>query len=151
MREEDLRIGLKKRRTAMREAPFEGTASAVDRGEEAWLVRSADVTHVSRDRESGSTRRTALTGLVGGAGALPAAGCTSSDAEPAEVFTSGPRASASARASMAAPGAMTLFKDPAFNFNGLLALGASGYGGAEVGEVLTAVNAINESGLSAHT
>ncbi|MFD8212349.1 hypothetical protein ACFV2U_01040 [Streptomyces sp. NPDC059697] len=41
--------------------------------------------------------------------------------------------------------------EPAFNFNGLHALGASGYGGAEVGEVLTAVNAINESGLCAHT
>lgn len=29
----------------MWEAPFEGSASVVDRGEEAWLVRSADVTH----------------------------------------------------------------------------------------------------------
>ncbi|GHD38014.1 hypothetical protein GCM10010317_004520 [Streptomyces mirabilis] len=41
--------------------------------------------------------------------------------------------------------------EPSFNFNGLLALGASGYGGAEVGEALTAVNAINKSGLSAQT
>ncbi|MFC6516882.1 alpha/beta hydrolase family protein [Streptomyces goshikiensis] len=46
---------------------------------------------------------------------------------------------------------MTLFKDPGYNFNGLLALGASGAGAAEVGEVLTAVNAINGAGLSAQT
>ncbi|MFI1166947.1 alpha/beta hydrolase family protein [Streptomyces sp. NPDC020801] len=46
---------------------------------------------------------------------------------------------------------MTLFKDPGFNFNGLLALGASGYGAGEVGEVLTAVNTINNAGLSAQT
>ncbi|MEU0658320.1 alpha/beta hydrolase family protein [Streptomyces lavendulocolor] len=46
---------------------------------------------------------------------------------------------------------MTLFKDPAFNFNALLALGGSGFGAAEVGEVLTAVNTINKAGLSAQT
>ncbi|WP_329123969.1 alpha/beta hydrolase family protein [Streptomyces sp. NBC_01353] len=46
---------------------------------------------------------------------------------------------------------MTLFKDPAFNFNGLWALGASAFRAAEVGEVLTAVNAINKAGLSAQT
>ncbi|MCX4515869.1 alpha/beta hydrolase [Streptomyces sp. NBC_01619] len=46
---------------------------------------------------------------------------------------------------------MTLFKDPAFNFSGLLALGGSGAGSAEVGEVLTAVNAINKAGLSSQT
>lgn len=39
--------------------------------------------------------------------------------------------------------------EPTFNFNALLALGASGYGGAEVGEVRTVVNTINKSGLSA--
>ncbi|MYT18893.1 alpha/beta hydrolase, partial [Streptomyces sp. SID7760] len=36
-------------------------------------------------------------------------------------------------------------------FNGLLALGASGAGSAEVGEVLTAVNAINGAGLTAQS
>jgi hypothetical protein len=46
---------------------------------------------------------------------------------------------------------MTLFDDPGFNFNALLALGGSGFGSAEVGEVLTAVNAINKAGLSAQT
>ncbi|MEU0392790.1 alpha/beta fold hydrolase [Streptomyces sp. NPDC006208] len=46
---------------------------------------------------------------------------------------------------------MTLFKDPAYNFSGLLALGGSGSGAGEVGEVLTAVNAINKAGLSAQT
>ncbi|MGW5904992.1 alpha/beta hydrolase family protein [Streptomyces althioticus] len=49
------------------------------------------------------------------------------------------------------PGAMTLFDDPAFNFNGLLALGGAGSGSAEVGEVLTAVNAINRAGLSSQS
>ncbi|MFG2608480.1 alpha/beta hydrolase family protein [Streptomyces sp. NPDC048514] len=46
---------------------------------------------------------------------------------------------------------MTLFKDPGLNFNGLLALGASGTGSGEVGEVLTAVNAINKAGPSAQS
>ncbi|GGN79398.1 hypothetical dipeptidyl aminopeptidase/ acylaminoacyl-peptidase related protein [Streptomyces albiflavescens] len=80
-----------------------------------------------------------------------AAGCTPSDASPASASTPGRTASASAPADGPTPGVMTLFKDSAFNFNGLLALGASGYGAAEVGEVLTAVNAINKAGLSAQT
>ncbi|NEA49889.1 alpha/beta hydrolase [Streptomyces sp. SID10815] len=46
---------------------------------------------------------------------------------------------------------MTLFKDSAFNFNGLFALGACGQGAAEVGEVLTAVNAVNAAGLSSQS
>ncbi|MEU8567610.1 acyl-CoA thioester hydrolase/BAAT C-terminal domain-containing protein [Streptomyces pathocidini] len=46
---------------------------------------------------------------------------------------------------------MTLFQDPAYNFSVLLALGSSGYGAAEVGEVLTAVNTVNAAGLSAQT
>ncbi|GAB3105760.1 alpha/beta hydrolase [Streptomyces calidiresistens] len=49
------------------------------------------------------------------------------------------------------PGAMTLFEDPAYNFGALLALGASGAGAAEVGEVLTAVNTINGAGPSSRT
>lgn len=81
-----------------------------------------------------------------------AAGCTPSDASPASARTpSRTAASASALAGDPTPGVMTLFKDPTFNFNGLLALGASGYGAGEVGEVLTAVNAINKAGLSAQT
>ncbi|MFC3575087.1 alpha/beta hydrolase family protein [Streptomyces yaanensis] len=46
---------------------------------------------------------------------------------------------------------MTLFKNPEFEFSALLALGASGQRSGEVGEVLTAVNAINKAGLSAQT
>ncbi|QTE03146.1 alpha/beta hydrolase family protein [Streptomyces cyanogenus] len=46
---------------------------------------------------------------------------------------------------------MTLFDNPEFNFNALLALGGSDEGSGDVGEVLTAVNAINNSGLSAQT
>lgn len=109
------------------------------------------MTYASGDRASGPTRRTTLAGLVGGAGAVLAAGCTPSGASPAHAPTPSPTASASAPASGPTPGVMTLFKDPAFNFNGLLALGASGYGAGEVGEVLTAVNTINKAGLSAQT
>ncbi|MFE6740907.1 alpha/beta hydrolase family protein [Streptomyces tubercidicus] len=106
------------------------------------------MTNVSADRASGPTRRTTLTGLVGGAGALLAAGCSAS---PATAPTARRTARAYASATDPTPGVMTLFKDPAFNFNGLLALGGSGFGAAEVGEVLTAVNTINKAGLSAQT
>ncbi|MGW7486607.1 alpha/beta hydrolase family protein [Streptomyces sp. NPDC054786] len=108
------------------------------------------MTYVSGDPASGPTRRTTLAGLVGGAGAVLAAGCTASGASPAAP-TPTRTAWASAPTSGPTPGVMTLFKDPGFNFNGLLALGASGYGAGEVGEVLTAVNTINKAGLSAQT
>ncbi|WP_377266902.1 alpha/beta hydrolase family protein [Peterkaempfera sp. SMS 1(5)a] len=107
------------------------------------------MTHAFPDRVSGPTRRAALAGLVGGAGAAMVAGCARRHASE-EVLT--PDATASPLpVGGATPGVMTLFPDPGFNFNGLLALGASGYGAAEVGEVLTAVNAINKAGLSAQT
>ncbi|MER5177883.1 alpha/beta fold hydrolase [Streptomyces sp. NPDC002896] len=109
------------------------------------------MTHVSSDHPSGPGRRTALAGLVGTAGAVLAAGCTPSGASPANAPTPSPTASGSVPAGGPTPGAMTLFKDPAFNFSGLLALGGSGYGAGEVGEVLTAVNAINKAGLSEQT
>lgn len=105
------------------------------------------MTYVSGDPAPGPTRRTTLAGLVGGAGAVLAAGCSAPAPSPAPTRTAG----APAPADGATPGVMTLFKDPGFNFNGLLALGASGYGAAEVGEVLTAVNTINKAGLSAQT
>ncbi|MFJ6788156.1 alpha/beta hydrolase family protein [Streptomyces angustmyceticus] len=105
------------------------------------------MTYVSGDPAPRPTRRTTLAGLVGGAGAVLAAGCSAPDPSPAPTRTAG----APAPADGATPGVMTLFKDPGFNFNGLLALGASGYGAAEVGEVLTAVNTINKAGLSAQT
>ncbi|MGW0701156.1 alpha/beta hydrolase family protein [Streptomyces sp. NPDC002867] len=97
------------------------------------------------------TRRTALTGLVVGAGAVLAAGCTPLGNTSAQGTTPSPTRSATGSADGPTPGVMTLFKDPAFNFNALLALGGSGQGSAEVGEVLTAVNAINKAGLSAQT
>ncbi|AVH55857.1 MULTISPECIES: alpha/beta hydrolase family protein [Streptomyces] len=100
---------------------------------------------------AGPTRRAALSGLVGGAGSLLAAGCTPMDTTSVRRPSTSPTASATGAAGGATPGVMTLFKDPAYNFNGLLALGASGQGAAEVGEVLTAVNTINEAGLSAQT
>ncbi|MGW6732742.1 alpha/beta hydrolase family protein [Streptomyces sp. NPDC055013] len=95
------------------------------------------------------TRRTALAGLVGGAGAALTAGCTRTGASaPVGRATT---ASASASAGGPTPGVMTLFSNPAFNFNGLMALGGSGFGAGEVGEVLTAVNAINKAGLSSQS
>ncbi|MGW1881135.1 alpha/beta hydrolase family protein [Streptomyces sp. NPDC001970] len=109
------------------------------------------MTYVSGDRAAGPSRRTALAGLVGGAGAVLAAGCTPSGASPAAAPTPSPTASASAQAGGPTPGVMTLFKDPAFNFNGLMALGGAGSGAGEVGEVLTAVNTINKAGLSSQT
>ncbi|MFD3555314.1 alpha/beta hydrolase family protein [Streptomyces goshikiensis] len=107
------------------------------------------MTYISGDRESGPTRRALL---VAGAGAALAAGCAPGGTPGAPAPTpSGSAPSGLAAAAGPTPGAMTLFKDPAYNFGGLLALGASGAGAAEVGEVLTAVNAINGAGLSAQT
>ncbi|MFF1933303.1 alpha/beta hydrolase family protein [Streptomyces sp. NPDC058228] len=108
------------------------------------------MTHVSKDAADLS-RRTALTGLAGGAGVLLAGGCTPSGATTAQGPTPSRTGSATGSADGATPGVMTLFKDPGFNFNGLLALGAAGQGAGEVGEVLTAVNEINKAGPSAQT
>lgn len=100
------------------------------------------------DRHSGPTRRALLTA---GAGAALAAGCARGGASGAPAAEAGGTATPTAAAGGITPGVMTLFKDPGYNFNGLLALGASGAGAAEVGEVLTAVNTINDSGLSAQS
>ncbi|MFI9045956.1 alpha/beta hydrolase family protein [Streptomyces sp. NPDC053427] len=112
------------------------------------------MTHVAQDA-SHPTRRTALTGLVGGAGLMLAAGCTASGTTTAQGPAPRPSDSATGSTGAATPGAtpgvMTLFKDPSFNFSGLWALGAAGFSGSEVGEVLTAVNTINKAGLSAQT
>ncbi|MEU4096668.1 alpha/beta fold hydrolase [Streptomyces sp. NPDC026673] len=115
------------------------------------------MTHLSRDGAPVPTRRTALAGLAAGAGALMAAGCTPSGASPADSPSPGRPTTASATASASGPGGgptpgvMTLFDDPGLNFSALLALGAAGYGSAEVGEVLTAVNAVTKAGPSAQT
>ncbi|MGW1542516.1 alpha/beta hydrolase family protein [Streptomyces sp. NPDC002309] len=102
----------------------------------------------SGDRTPPPTRRSALAGLVGGAGAVLAAGCTPTGASaPAARATT----TASATAGGPTPGVMTLFDDPGFNFSALLALGGSGQRAAEVGEVLTAVNAVNKAGLSSQS
>ncbi|MFJ6494778.1 hypothetical protein [Streptomyces virginiae] len=100
------------------------------------------------DRHTGPTRRALLTA---GAGAALAAGCARGGASGAPAAESSGTATPTAAAGGLTPGVMTLFKDPGYNFNGLLALGASGAGAAEVGEVLTAVNTINGSGLSAQS
>ncbi|WUD77681.1 alpha/beta fold hydrolase [Streptomyces sp. NBC_00510] len=121
------------------------------------------MTHLPHDPAPAPTRRTALAGLAAGAGALAAAGCTPSGASPAGPPSpggpgTGPgsgsgRTSASAAGPVggATPGVMALFDDPAYDFSALLALGACGYGSAEVGEVLTAVNAVTTAGVSAQS
>ncbi|MFJ9344689.1 alpha/beta hydrolase family protein [Streptomyces sp. NPDC101733] len=114
------------------------------------------MTHISGGNGPGPTRRALI---LAGAGTALAAGCapagTPGAMAPTPNASNAPASRTSASPSAAAggitPGAMTLFKDPDYNFNGLLALGASGAGAAEVGEVLTAVNAINGAGLSAQT
>ncbi|MET9601954.1 CocE/NonD family hydrolase [Streptomyces sp. NPDC006459] len=93
-------------------------------------------------RPAALTRRAALAGLAAGAGALAAGGT-------ARTAAAAPRPST--KAVDPTPGAMQLFDDPGFNFAGLLALGAAGMRASEVGEVLTAVNAINAAGLSEQT
>ncbi|MEU8464498.1 alpha/beta hydrolase [Streptomyces sp. NPDC029003] len=108
------------------------------------------MTRVPIDREPGPTRRSLLVAGAG-AGAVLAAGCAPAGAPATPGATPGGSAPPSRAATDLTPGVMTLFKDPAYNFNGLLALGACGAGAAEVGEVLTAVNAINGAGLSAQS
>ncbi|MEU8585575.1 alpha/beta hydrolase [Streptomyces sp. NPDC048664] len=97
---------------------------------------------------SGPSRRGTLTGMAGAA--LLAAGCTVTDGSPARS-TRPSRPAAAPAGGTGAPGVMTLFDDPEFNFSVLLALGAAGQGSGEVGEVLTAVNTINKAGPSAQT
>ncbi|MEV7415203.1 alpha/beta hydrolase [Streptomyces sp. NPDC089919] len=92
---------------------------------------------------SGMPRRTALAGLVAGAAAGALAAPTAATAAPAAALP--------AAAPDPAPGAMRLFDDPGFEFAGLFALGAAGMRASDVGEVLTAVNAINAAGLSEQT
>ncbi|HEY7138315.1 MAG TPA: alpha/beta fold hydrolase [Acidimicrobiia bacterium] len=45
-----------------------------------------------------------------------------------------------------APAGLMFFSDPGLDFNARFALGAAGYGSAETGEVLTAINTANEAG-----
>lgn len=95
------------------------------------------------------SRRALLRGaaLAGGSFAAVAA-------VPGAAFAKGPR-SASGRAAPLlpdpAPGiptsiGMTFFSDPALDFNARFALGAAGYHCADVGEVVTAINAANAAG-----
>ncbi|MEU0060760.1 alpha/beta fold hydrolase [Streptomyces sp. NPDC006334] len=107
------------------------------------------MTDVPPDHALGPGRRSALSGILGVAGAtVLAAGCTPTRASTAQAPT---RSSASVAAGGPTPGVMTLFDDPEFNFGGLLALGGADQGSADVGEVLTAVNTINKAGLSAQS
>ncbi|WP_173264029.1 alpha/beta hydrolase family protein [Streptomyces pacificus] len=107
------------------------------------------MTYVSADRTPGPSRRSALAGLVGGAAAL--AGCTAPGASPASAPTPAGTGSPQSGTGDPTPGAMTLFEEPAYNFSCLWALGGAGFSAAEVGEVLTAVNAVDKAGLSAQT
>ncbi|MFJ8858342.1 alpha/beta hydrolase family protein [Streptomyces sp. NPDC102451] len=109
---------------------------------------------------SAVSRRRALTGLAAGAAAALATGTAAAHTAPA-AGTSGASRTTTAFTPTAdpvaaapadpTPGVMTLFDDPGFNFAGLLALGAAGMRASDVGEVLTAVNAINTAGLDEQT
>ncbi|MET8634932.1 alpha/beta hydrolase family protein [Streptomyces sp. NPDC004096] len=103
------------------------------------------------DQTPGPSRRGALAGIVGAAGAAVAAGCTAPKPRPARRPATVRTSPAPAPKPGPAPGVMTLFDDEGFNFSGLWALGGAGQGTADAGEVLTAVNAINKAGLSAQT
>ncbi|GEC06559.1 dipeptidyl aminopeptidase [Streptomyces spinoverrucosus] len=116
------------------------------RGPDTGVVLSLRMKDVSGDGAPTPTRRTALAGLAGAAGAALAAGCTASSASAPTPSPTG-----TTPAGGPTPGVMTLFENPGFNFNGLWTLGGSGAGAGEVGEVLTAVNAINKAGLSAQS
>ncbi|MEU9007305.1 hypothetical protein AB0D15_36750, partial [Streptomyces sp. NPDC048551] len=83
------------------------------------------MTRVPIDREPGPTRRSLLVAGAG-AGAVLAAGCAPAGAPATPGATPGGSASPRRAAAGPTPGVMTLFKDPAYNFNGLLALGAAG-------------------------
>ncbi|MER6313681.1 alpha/beta hydrolase [Streptomyces sp. NPDC001581] len=103
------------------------------------------MTAPSPHQPSELSRRAALTGLAAGAGSLAlGGGAPAAAAEPPPSGSAEP----SAAAPDPTPGAMKPFGDPGFDFAGLLALGAAGMRASEVGEVLTAVNAINAAGLS---
>ncbi|WP_276615650.1 S9 family peptidase [Streptomyces sp. A1136] len=104
-----------------------------------------------RGRAGHGTTRRALLVAGAGVGAGLAAGCAPTGVSAAPAPSGGGSPSPGRATGNPTPGAMTLFKDPTYNFNGLLALGAAGAGSSEVGEVLTAVNAINGAGLSAQT
>ncbi|WP_256105768.1 S9 family peptidase [Streptomyces sp. ODS05-4] len=116
-----------------------------------------DVNPAPEATDGAPTRRRLLTTLAAGAGAaaLPAlAGCTTATSGTTGTAAAQPTGSPSGSTSPgtadrdAAPGAMQLFDDPDFNFQALFALGAAGEGATEVGETLTAVNAVNQAGVN---
>ncbi|MFD5638375.1 alpha/beta hydrolase family protein [Streptomyces sp. NPDC127077] len=113
------------------------------------------MTNAFTDHAQRLTRRGALAGLAAGAGAVALSAAAAAPASSAPAFATerdGHRsAPAPAPDASPTPGAMQLFTDPGLNFNALLALGGAGFGAAEVGEVLTAVNAINAAGASEQT
>ncbi|WP_330299981.1 alpha/beta hydrolase family protein [Streptomyces sp. NBC_00503] len=100
---------------------------------------------------SGISRRAALTGLAAGAGTLAAGAGAAGPAAAAAPAGTGIGAGVVAAVPDPARGAVELFADPGFNFAGLFALGAAGMRASEVGEVLTAVDAINAAGPSEQT
>jgi hypothetical protein len=84
-------------------------------------------------------RRAVLRAGVLGAGALGAGAAVAAAAGPAQ-------ASAAAPAAAGKLPPFALFAQADLNFETLIALGSAGYGTSEVGEIVTAVNAINAAG-----
>ncbi|MBS2537551.1 alpha/beta fold hydrolase [Catenulispora sp. NF23] len=95
-----------------------------------------------------ATRRSLLrVGVLGGTGTvlLGAGGVGAGIAQAASAAQATPAASAGA------PALQGLFTQPDLDFDTLFAFGGTGYGSAEFGELVTAVNAINAAGASYQT
>jgi Esterase FrsA-like len=101
------------------------------------------------DRSGSVSRRTLLrtAALAGGSLATAAA-------LPGIAAAKGPRSASGAQPLIPDPTplalsiGLTFFADPALDFNARFALGAAGYACADVGEVVTAINAANQAGAT---
>ena len=99
------------------------------------------------DRSGSVSRRTLLR-----TAALAGGSIASAAALPGVAVAKGPRSASGGQPLIPDPTplplslGLTFFADPALDFNARFALGAAGYGCADVGEVVTAINAANQAG-----
>jgi dienelactone hydrolase len=99
-----------------------------------------------RDGQDGRVaRRAVLRAGALGAGALGTGAAVAAAGGTAAASAAVPRAAAPATATGGLP-PFRLFAQEDLNFETLIALGSAGYGTSEVGEIVTAVNAINAAG-----
>jgi len=100
--------------------------------------------HTTAESSTRIPRRSLLRGtaVLGAAGVALRAGAGSAVAAPSAI----PRAPSPGAVPTAQGGGIQLFGDSMLNFQSLYALGSTGYGSAEIGEVSAAVDAINAAG-----